>query len=94
MLRLARIIASLSPEVVAMQEWERLRLTVQFFWRYQLIRFGLLCGLAPIPQLDGLSQMVSRLAVRMETAMTALGERAALAAELASTLDGGRVDAV
>ncbi len=91
MLCLARVVAALSPDIVAIQEWERLSLTAQFLWRYQLVRFGLLCGIAPIPQLNGLSQMVSRLAVRMETAMAVLGERAALAAELASSLDRGRI---
>ena len=88
LLRTASIIAGLSPEVVAMQEFERVRLTVEFAWRYQLIRLQLRVGLAPFPQLDGLSDLVSGLSVRMETAMKELGERAALAAELASSLDG------
>lgn len=87
LLRTARIIAVLSPEVVAVQELERLRLTVQFVWRYELIRMKLLVGLAPLPQLNGLSHLISGLSVRMETAMKELGERAALAAELTSSLD-------
>ncbi len=93
-LRLARVISVLSPEVGPVEEWERFRLTIQFYGRYQLIRFGLFCGVALIPQLSDLTQMVSRLAVRMEAAMTALGERAALAAELASSLDRSRMDTV
>jgi argininosuccinate lyase len=40
-----------------------------------------------LPQLDGLGDMVSGLSVRMEEAMKELGERAALAAELASSLN-------
>jgi hypothetical protein len=87
LLRLARVIALLSPEVVATEESERLRLSVQFTLRYQMIRAELLLGLAPLPQLSGLSQMVSRFAVRMETAITELGERAALATDLASSLE-------
>ncbi|MFI5058598.1 MAG: hypothetical protein ACHQLQ_10455 [Candidatus Acidiferrales bacterium] len=87
LLRLARVIAVLSPEVVANQEFERLRLGVQFSFRCQMIRIRLFCGFAALPQLSGLSQMVSGFAVRMETAIAELGERAALATELASSLE-------
>jgi hypothetical protein len=87
LLRLARVIAVLSPEVHTAQEFERLRLSVQFTLRCQMIRVELLLGLAPLPQLSGLSRMVSGFAVRMETAITELGERAALATELASSLE-------
>jgi hypothetical protein len=87
LLRTARIIAVLSPEVAAVQELERLRLSVQFAWRYQMIRMKLLAGLAPLPQLNSLGDLISGLSVRMETAMKELGERAALAAELASSLN-------
>jgi hypothetical protein len=87
LLRMARIIAALSPEVAALQEFERFGLTVKFGWRYEIIRMQLRAGLAPIPRLDGLSDLVGGLSVRMETAMKELGERAALAAELASSFD-------
>ncbi|HVS88422.1 MAG TPA: hypothetical protein VHF01_09410 [Candidatus Acidoferrum sp.] len=87
LLRLARVIAVLSPEVCTAQEFERLRLGVQFTLRSQMIRMRLLCGIGTLPQLSGLSQMVSAFAVRMETAITELGERAALATELASSLE-------
>jgi hypothetical protein len=92
LLRMARVIALLSPEVAAVQEFERLRLTLKFSRHFELIRLQLWVGLAPMPQLDGLSQLVSGLSVRMERAMTELGERAALAAELFSSLDRGGVD--
>jgi hypothetical protein len=88
LLRLAKVIAVLSPEVAALQEFERIRLTLKFAWRYQVIRMELRAGLAPIPRLDALTDFVSSLSVRMETAMTELGERAALAAELASSFHG------
>ena len=87
LLRLARVIAVLSPEVSTAQEFERLRLGVQFTLRCQMIRIRLLCGIAALSQLSGLSQMVSAFAVRMETAITELGERAALATELTSSLE-------
>lgn len=87
LLKLARVIAVLSPEVGAAEEFERLWLGVQFGFRCRMIRMGLHCGFATLPQLSRLSRTVSGFAVRMETAMTELGERAALAAELASSLD-------
>jgi hypothetical protein len=92
LLRLAQVIASLSPEVGATQEWERLRLTFRFLCRYQIVRAGLYSGLLVLPQLSGLSQILSELAFRMETAMQELGERAILAAKLASSADHGAVD--
>ena len=92
LLRLARVIAVLSPEVGAAQEFERLRLGVQFALHCQVIRTELLLGIAPLPQLGSLTQVVSNFAVRMETAITELGERAALATDLASSLERRGVD--
>jgi hypothetical protein len=92
LLRMANIIAVLSPELAALQEFERLRLTMNFGWRYRVLRMQLRAGLAPVPRLDGLSNLVSSMSVRMETAMKELGERAALAAELASSFDRRGVD--
>jgi hypothetical protein len=86
-LRMANTMAALSPEVVAIQEFERLRLTISFSWRYQMIRWRLWAGGVPAAQLDGLSNLVSGLSVRMEAALKEIGERAALAAELASSVD-------
>jgi len=94
LLRMARVIAVLSPQVVAVQEFERLRLTAQFACRYELIRWKLLIGLTPMTQLEGLSNLVSGLSVRMEAALKELGERAAVAAELASSIDRRRLDVV
>src|SRR5260370_6258381 len=72
LLRMARVIAALSPEVVAVQEFERLRLTAMFAWRYQMIRWRLWTGMAPMTQLDGLSNLVSGLSVRLELAVHGL----------------------
>lgn len=87
LLRMARIIAGLSPEIVVMQEFERLRLTVKFMWRYELIRMKLRMGFAPLQQLDRLGNLISGLSVRLEMAVKELGERAVLAAESASPRD-------
>jgi len=87
LLRLVRVIAVLSPEVAAAHEFERLLLSVRFGLQYRMVLLGLYAGLLLMPQLRGLSEMVSDLALRMELAMKELGERAALAAALASTLN-------
>ncbi len=94
LVRMARVIALLSPEVVATREFERLRLIAKFVWRYQMIRWKLLAGFAPMAQLDGLSDLVSGLSVRMEAALNELGERAAAAAELASSMNRRGLGAV
>jgi hypothetical protein len=82
-LRVARIIAVLSPEVSGPHEYQRLRLAITFRWRLQMIKARLLCGIMPQPELVTLWQMAASIAVQMEEAMAKLGERAALAAELA-----------
>ena len=53
-----------------------------------MVRLQLRAGLVPIPGLDGLSDLVSGLSVRMETAMNELAERAALASQMASSFHG------
>ncbi len=92
LLQMARVIAVLSPELEAVHEFERLRLTAKFTCQYHMIRWKLLGGAAPVPQLKGLSDLVSGLSVRIEAAMKELGERAAVAAELASSMNRRRLD--
>jgi hypothetical protein len=94
LLRLARVIAALSPEVAAMQEYERLRLSLQFAWRYRLICLSLKLGHSPLPLLQDLCQVVSGLSVRVDGAMSELGERAAAAIDLGSTFDGRSLDGI
>lgn len=88
--QLARVIAALSPKVSASYEFEQLRLSLQFSWRYRLA--ALYTGPRSLQLISNLSQMVGELAARMEWAMQELGERAALAAELSSSLDRRRLD--
>lgn len=87
LLRMARAIAVLSPEVAVAHEFERLCLTAEFACRCQMIRWKLWMGMTPLTQLSGLSDLVSGLSVRLEQAMKELGERAAVAAELASSMN-------
>ena len=86
--RLARVIASMAPQLGAAQELERLQLGLAFSWRYEMIRMKFFLGFAPLPELGSLSKVVSRLSIRLETAMKDLGERTALTTKLASSLDG------
>ena len=82
-LRVARIVAVLSPEVSGSHEYERLRLSVVFRMRFYAIKLRLHMGTVAQPQILTLGQMVTSLAMQMEETMARLGERAALAAELA-----------
>jgi hypothetical protein len=92
LLKLARLIALLSPKVVAVQEFEQLRLSCEFSLRCQWIRARLILGPTPFSQLNAMSSLVSGLSVRLETAITELGERAFLASELASSPHGRGVN--
>jgi UV DNA damage repair endonuclease len=82
LLRLARMVAVMSPNVAVAQEVQGLRLSLEFSYRYYLIYFRLVSGISPLKAMGSLSDMVSALTIRMETAMSELGERAALGAEL------------
>ena len=88
LLHFARIISVLSPEIRETHELERVRLTLQFSLRYQMIALALRLGLLLLPQLCALSVMISELASRLDSAVNELGERAILATELASSLNG------
>jgi len=90
--RLGRVISSMSLQVGTAQEFRRFQLGLAFSLHYEMIRIKLLFGFAPLTELGALSEVVSRLSIRMETAMQDLGERAALAAKLASSLDGRGLD--
>jgi hypothetical protein len=94
LLRMARAVAALSPAVGSHQELERLWLSFTFSCRYQMIRAAFYYGMLPVLQLNALSHTVSQLAVQMETSVNELGERAAMAVRIASSLDGDGIDAV
>ena len=89
LLRLARMVAAMSPNLVVAQEVQGLRLNLEFSYRYYLIYFRLVSGVGPLKAIGSLSNMVSALTIRMETAMSELGERAALGAELLPHNRGG-----
>jgi hypothetical protein len=75
--RLARVVASLSPSISRAQEAERLVLSLRFRFVYACLWARLRTGSLPLVQLEHLSDLVGRLAYRMERAMdsiTALSE--------------------
>jgi hypothetical protein len=82
--RLSRVVAAMSPRVGTAREFAQFRLGAAFYVRYEIIRLQFLVGFAPLPDLRGLSEVIGNLAIRLETAMNSLGERAALAAELSA----------
>lgn len=94
LLRTARVIAALSPEVAAGQELERVLLMVKFLWRYRMIRLSVWAGFAPLPQLSALSNLLSGYSVRLEEAMKEMGERAAMVADVVSSPDRRRIHPV
>jgi len=94
LLRLAAIVAAMSPDLAPAQETERVWLNVQFEWRYQMLRLALYMGVFSQRRLDMLSSVVSELAVSMERAISEFSERATVAAKLGSSLDGHGVDVV
>ena len=87
LLRIARVVALLSPEISGTDEMQRLRLALLFRMRFEMVKFRFLLGAVAVPQLTALGEMVSSLAIQMESAIARLGERAALAAELALESD-------
>ena len=85
----ARVVAVMSPDVELVQELQGLRLQLAFSFRYYLIYARLSLGIAPSSALGNLSHMMRTLTIRMESAISDLGERAALGAELSSYNKGG-----
>jgi hypothetical protein len=68
--RLARMVAALSPVVSREQETERLMLSLQFRMLFSLVWLRLAVGRVPLQQIEHLTGVVGRLAVRMERAIS------------------------
>jgi hypothetical protein len=76
--RLARMVAALSPVISREQETERLMLNLRFHVLYVLVWMHLATGRVPLRQIEQLTGLVGRLALRMEQAMAEIN---ALSAE-------------
>jgi hypothetical protein len=75
--QLARVVASLSPVLSRKQETERLLLGLRFRLLYSVVRWKLSLGEIPISEIERLTGLVGRLALRMEQAMEEVGALAA-----------------
>jgi len=76
--RLGRIVASLSPVVSRKQESEQILLGLQFRLLYGFVWLRLSSGRVPLGQIEHLTELIGRLALRMEQAMAQIS---ALSAE-------------
>jgi hypothetical protein len=87
LLEASRILTVMSPEVVPMQEFERLRLSIRFARNCLLMRLRLRAGLAPWKGFAKISDMATTMSFRIESATSHIGLQAALAADPASFTD-------
>jgi hypothetical protein len=87
LLEASRILTVMSPEVVPMQEFERLRLSIRFARNCLLMRLRLRVGLAPWKGFAKISDMATTMSFRIESATSHIGLQAALAADPASFTD-------
>ena len=83
----AQVVASLSPKVEAGQEWKRFRLTLEFRWKYQLVRARFTMGPPAFAALSSLALLVSSLALDIDRAVAKIGEAAVLTSQPSSSAD-------
>lgn len=69
----AQVVASLSPEVEAKEEWKRLRLNVEFRVKYQLARAKIAMHAPGSHGLENLAQLISSFAINLERAVEEIG---------------------
>lgn len=81
LMRAAQLVAALSPEVEAHQEWKRFRLNLEFQLRYRLLKAKFAFGSTQFPSLGNLARIVSSLAMDLERVVNELGAASALARE-------------
>lgn len=69
----AQVVASLSPQVEAKEEWKRFRLNIEFKVKYQLVRTRLAMRAPAFRGLENLAQHISSLAMDLERATHEIG---------------------
>jgi hypothetical protein len=84
LLEASRVVAAMAPELVALDEAERFKLTLRFALGCRYLRLRLILGLEPWRGLGILSEMASGMALRLERAIAQIGERAAWGLEFPS----------
>jgi hypothetical protein len=87
LLEASRILAVMSPEVVPMQEFERLRLSFKFARNCFLMRLRLRMGLAPWKGFSKISDMATSMSFRMESATSQIALQTAVAGDSSSFVE-------
>ncbi len=87
LLEASRMLAAMAPDVMGVEEWQRLRLSLRFGWNCMVLRMRLRAGLKPWDAFARLSEMASQMSYRMEMVTSHISERAAMASEFSSLLD-------
>jgi len=85
-MRAAQLVATLSSEVKAHQEWRRFRLNLEFRLKYRLLKTRFALGATQFSSLGKLAILVSSLTMDLERAVNDLGAASLLARE--RTLSG------
>jgi len=87
LLEASRILAVMSPEVIPMQEWERLRLSMRFAKNCFVMRLRLRGGLTPWKGFGKISEMATDMSFRLESATSLIGARATFTPDFPSSLE-------
>jgi hypothetical protein len=78
LMRAAQLIASLSPEVKATQEWRRFKLSLKFEMKYRLLKAKYGVGNLRFPAMWNLAILVSTLAIDLERVVNEISAAAML----------------
>lgn len=81
LLEISRVLAVMSPEVIAMEEMERWKLSLAFAANCAFLKWKLRLGLQPFSGFTLLSNMATSFARRLEAATTRIAEAAVRSAE-------------
>ena len=81
LLEISRVLAVMSPEVIAMEEMERWRLNLAFAANCAFLKWKLHLGLQPFSGFTVLSNMATSFARRLEVATTRIAEAAVRSTE-------------
>ena len=81
LLEISRVLAVMSPEVIAMEEMERWKLSLAFAANCAFLKWKLRLGLQPLSGFTLLSNMAASFARRLEAATTRIAESTVRSAE-------------
>lgn len=86
----SRILATITPAVIPMHEFERFKRNMRFVLSCRYLRWRLRLGLQPWNVFGTISDMEGELTLGLEAATASLGERASNPSEFPSFLEKGR----